>query len=40
MERRVALTITVNERHIYLDVDGASLATVIEQHRAPAALGG
>ncbi|HEX3108006.1 MAG TPA: YaeQ family protein [Thermoanaerobaculia bacterium] len=35
MERRVALTITVNERHIYLDIDGVSLATVIEQHRAP-----
>ena len=35
MERRVALTITVNERHVYLDIDGVALSTVIEQHRAP-----
>jgi uncharacterized protein YaeQ len=33
MERRVALAITVNEQHIYLDIDGVSLASVIERHR-------
>jgi len=33
IERRVALGMTVNERHVYLDVDGVQLATVIEQHR-------
>ena len=34
-ERRVALSLSVTERHVYLDIDGHSLATVIEEHRLP-----
>jgi uncharacterized protein YaeQ len=32
MERRIAVTVTVNEGHIYLDINGGSLTTVIERH--------
>ena len=31
-ERRVALSLSVTERHLYLDIDGHALSTVIEQH--------
>ncbi len=33
LERRVRLSLSVTERHLYLDVDGESLTTVIEDHR-------
>ena len=33
MERRVRMSLSVTERHLYLDVDGASLTTVVEEHR-------
>jgi uncharacterized protein YaeQ len=32
-DRRVAVSLSVTEQHIYLDIDGTSLATVIERHR-------
>ena len=31
-ERRVAISLSVTERHIYLDIDGHALETTIEQH--------
>ncbi|MBV8516522.1 MAG: YaeQ family protein [Acidobacteria bacterium] len=31
-ERRVKLSLSVTERHVYLDINGHSLTTVIEQH--------
>lgn len=37
LERRVRLSLSVTERHLYLDLDGASLNTVIEEHRLEAA---
>ena len=30
--RRVKMSMSVTERHLYLDIDGASLTTVIEEH--------
>ena len=33
MERRVAISFSVTEQHIYLDINGHSLATTIERHR-------
>lgn len=33
IERRVSMTLSVTERHMYLDVGGESLTTVIEEHR-------
>lgn len=33
LERRVRISLSVTERHLYLDVDGTSLTTVIEDHR-------
>jgi len=35
MERRVKVSLSVTERHLYLDIDGYSLSTVVEQHRVP-----
>ena len=35
MDRRVSMTLSVTERHVYLDMAGASLTTVIEEHRLP-----
>ena len=35
MERRVAMTLSVTEQHLYLDIDGHALSTVVEQHRVP-----
>ena len=35
MERRVELSLSITEGHVYLDIDGHSLTTVIEQHRVP-----
>ena len=35
MQRRVALSLSVTERHLYLDIDGHSLSTVVDQHRVP-----
>ena len=32
-DRRVKLTMSVTERHLYLDVHGTALSTVIEEHR-------
>jgi uncharacterized protein YaeQ len=33
MERRVAISFSVTEQHIYLDINGHSLSTTIERHR-------
>lgn len=33
LERRVEMSLSVTEQHLYLDVNGASLTTVIEEHR-------
>jgi uncharacterized protein YaeQ len=33
LERRVAMSMSVTERHVYLDVDGHSMTTVIEEHK-------
>src|SRR5882672_2711169 len=33
LDRRTSLSITVTERHLYLDIDGKSLTTNIEEHR-------
>ena len=35
-ERRIALSLSVTERHLYLDINGHALTTVIEQHMIPA----
>ena len=32
-ERRVEMSLSVTERHLYLDIGGQSLSTVIEDHR-------
>ena len=32
-ERRVRMTLSVTERHLYVDVDGHALSAVVEQHR-------
>ena len=32
-ERRVAMSLSVTEQHVYLDIGGESLTTVIEEHR-------
>jgi uncharacterized protein YaeQ len=34
-ERRVKVSLSVTEQHVYLDIDGQALSTVIEQHRVP-----
>lgn len=36
LQRRVRLSLSVTERHLYLDIDGTSLTTVIEEHRLQA----
>jgi uncharacterized protein YaeQ len=33
LDRRTSLSLTVTERHLYLDVGGTSLTTTIEEHR-------
>lgn len=33
LERRVAMSISVTERHVYLDIGGHSMTTVIEEHK-------
>jgi uncharacterized protein YaeQ len=33
IDRRTAMSMSVTERHLYLDIGGQSLATVIEEHR-------
>ena len=35
LERRVEVSLSVTEQHLYLDVNGTSLTTVIEEHRLP-----
>ena len=37
LERRVRISLSVTERHLYLDVDGTSLTTVIDEQRLDAA---
>ena len=32
IERRVAMSLSITERHLYLDVNGTSLSTVVEEH--------
>ncbi len=33
LERRIDLSLSVTEQHLYLDINGHSLTTVIEEHR-------
>ncbi len=33
LERRIRMTLSVTERHLYLDIDGTALNTVLEEHR-------
>src|SRR5438132_4679284 len=33
LERRVAISLSITERHLYLDIEGHPLSTVIEEHR-------
>jgi uncharacterized protein YaeQ len=33
IERRIEISFSVNEQHLYLDIDGHSLSTTIERHR-------
>lgn len=35
IERRIRISLSVTERHLYLDIDGAALDTVIEEHHLP-----
>jgi uncharacterized protein YaeQ len=35
VQRRIALGVTVNEGHVYLDIDGVQLATVMVKHTLP-----
>lgn len=36
LARRIRMSLSVTERHLYLDIDGASLNTIIEEHRLSA----
>jgi uncharacterized protein YaeQ len=36
LQRRIRLSLSITERHLYLDIDGASLTTVIEEHKLQA----
>ena len=36
-ERRTEISLSVTERHLYVDVNGHALATVVEQHSVPGA---
>lgn len=33
LQRRVKLALSVTEQHLYIDIDGTSLTTVVQQHR-------
>ena len=33
LQRRMRISLSVTERHLYLDIDGVSLSTVMEEHR-------
>jgi uncharacterized protein YaeQ len=33
LERRIRMSLSVTERHVYLDIDGVAMETVIEEHR-------
>ena len=33
MDRRVRMSLSVTERHLYLDIGGTSLTTVVDEHR-------
>lgn len=33
LERRIRLSLSVTEQHLYLDINGTSMTTVIEEHR-------
>ncbi len=33
IERHMRISMSVTERHLYLDIDGVALNTVIEEHR-------
>jgi uncharacterized protein YaeQ len=35
LERRMKITLSVTERHLYLDVDGVAFETVLEKHALP-----
>lgn len=35
LERRIRMTLSVTERHLYLDIDGFAMETVLEEHRLP-----
>ncbi|HEY4640684.1 MAG TPA: YaeQ family protein [Thermoanaerobaculia bacterium] len=34
-ERRMKVSLSVTERHLYLDIDGETIETVVEEHRLP-----
>lgn len=34
LTRRMRLAVSVTERHLYLDLDGESVSTIVEEHRA------
>lgn len=36
LARRIRMSLSVTERHLYLDIDGTSLNTIIEEHRLSA----
>jgi uncharacterized protein YaeQ len=35
LQRRMRLSLSITERHLYVDVDGASLTTIVEEHAIP-----
>jgi uncharacterized protein YaeQ len=35
LQRRMQMTLSITERHLYLDIDGESFTTVIEEHHIP-----
>ena len=35
VQRRMRMSLSVTERHVYLDVDGHAMTTVMEEHRLP-----
>ncbi|HVT43828.1 MAG TPA: YaeQ family protein [Thermoanaerobaculia bacterium] len=35
LERRMKMSLSVTERHLYVDVDGYAMTTVMEEHRLP-----
>ena len=38
LQRRIRMSLSVTERHLYLDVDGHAITTVMEEHRVAEAV--